>query len=98
MIGLDFMFVMFTQMFIWYWHANEILVESTAISDAVFKCDFVEFPISIKKKLQMIMLRAQDPVQVSIGHWTQMDLDVFQTLLKTAYSIFNVMRNFKKSF
>lgn len=83
------------QVFIFYWNANEVREESIKISSAMYESNFFDFDISMKKKMIMIMMRAQKPIELTVGHWTGMTLGTFQTLLNTAYSYFNVARKFK---
>ena len=84
------------QVFVWYWHSNEIREESMAISTAVYDSSFLDFSIPMKRKLILIIMRAQRPLEVKVGHWAPMTLEMFQTLLNTAYSYYNIIRTFNK--
>jgi odorant receptor len=84
------------QVFTWYWHSNEIREESMAISAAVYDSSFLDFTIPMKRKLVLIMVRAQRPLEIKVGAWAPMTLEMFQSLLVNAYSYFNIIRTINK--
>lgn len=87
---------MMMQIFIWYWHANELSEQSFKIKTAIYSSDFFDFTVPMKKKMILIMMRTQKPLEVSIGHWKAMNLETFQALINNAYSFFNIARTFNK--
>lgn len=54
-----------SQIFAFYWHANEVREESMNLAEAAYSGPWVELDNSIKKKLLLIILRAQQPLEVS---------------------------------
>jgi odorant receptor len=63
-----------------------------AIGTAAYETDFLDFNLPMKKKLILIIARAQKPLEIKVGNWTAMSLENFQKLLNTAYTFFNIIR------
>lgn len=62
------------------------------IGMALYDESFMEFSIPIKRKLIFMMMRSQIPLEIKVGNLYPMTLEMFQTLLNSAYTYFNVMR------
>lgn len=59
-----YIFMILTQIFAFYWHSNEVREESMAIATAAYSGPWLEVDNSIKKKLLLITMRAQRPLEV----------------------------------
>nr|XP_019540933.2 odorant receptor Or2-like [Aedes albopictus] len=87
-----YIFMIISQIFAFYWHANEVREESMNIAEAAYSGPWVELDDSIKKKLLLIILRAQQPLEITVGNVYPMTLEMFQSLLNASYSYFTLLR------
>uniref|UniRef100_A0AAG5D6H9 Odorant receptor n=1 Tax=Anopheles atroparvus TaxID=41427 RepID=A0AAG5D6H9_ANOAO len=87
-----YIFMILTQIFAFYWHSNEVREESMAIAEAAYSGPWLEVHNSIKKKLLLIIIRAQRPLEVTVGNVYPMTLEMFQSLLNASYSYFTLLR------
>uniref|UniRef100_A0A182NEE0 Uncharacterized protein n=1 Tax=Anopheles dirus TaxID=7168 RepID=A0A182NEE0_9DIPT len=91
MIG-SYIFMILSQMFAFYWHANEVLEQSLEIGDAIYNGSWPDFEEPIRKKLLLIIARAQRPMVIKVGNVYPMTLEMFQKLLNVSYSYFTLLR------
>ncbi|XP_058121238.1 odorant receptor Or2 [Anopheles ziemanni] len=91
MIG-SYIFMILSQMFAFYWHAHEVLEQSLGISDSIYNGAWPDFDESIRKKLILIIARAQRPMAIKVGNVFPMTLEMFQKLLNVSYSYFTLLR------
>ncbi|XP_049549243.1 odorant receptor Or2-like [Anopheles darlingi] len=87
-----YIFMILTQIFAFYWHSNEVREESMAIATAAYSGPWLEVDNSIKKKLLLITMRAQRPLELTVGNVYPMTLEMFQSLLNASYSYFTLLR------
>lgn len=66
--------------------------ESMNIGMALYDESFMEFSIPVQRKLLFMMMRSQSPLEIKVGNLYPMTLEMFQTLLNSAYSYFNIIR------
>uniref|UniRef100_A0A182Y5T5 Odorant receptor 2 n=1 Tax=Anopheles stephensi TaxID=30069 RepID=A0A182Y5T5_ANOST len=79
MIG-SYIFMILSQMFAFYWHANEVLEQSLGIGDAIYNGAWPDYDEPIRKKL------------IKVGNVYPMTLEMFQKLLNVSYSYFTLLR------
>uniref|UniRef100_A0A182YSY8 Uncharacterized protein n=2 Tax=Anopheles stephensi TaxID=30069 RepID=A0A182YSY8_ANOST len=91
-IVVAYIFTMLAQIFAFYWHSNEIREESMKIAEAAYSGPWVDVENSIKKKLLLIIIRAQRPLEITVGNLYPMTLEMFQSLLNASYSYFTILR------
>ncbi|XP_036140048.1 odorant receptor 46a [Monomorium pharaonis] len=79
-----------TQIFIYCWFGNKVKLKSLQLIDSIFH---MEWPMdnSVKKNLLMIMKRVMTPIEISTVYIINMNLNSFVTLLKTSYSVYNLL-------
>lgn len=63
----NYIFLIVSQSFIWYWHSNEVREESMNISLSAYSTPFIDFTIPMQKKLILIMARAQRPLEIKVS-------------------------------
>ncbi|XP_011169700.2 odorant receptor 13a [Solenopsis invicta] len=85
------------QLLIYTWTCNDIIVQSTSISDAAYNSKWYLLPDnslgrSVKKGLIMMMIRARRPCELTAGPFAVMSLDLFTSILSTAMSYFTLLR------
>uniref|UniRef100_A0A182NZ91 Uncharacterized protein n=1 Tax=Anopheles dirus TaxID=7168 RepID=A0A182NZ91_9DIPT len=93
-IIVAYIFAMLSQIFAFYWHSNEVREESMKIAEAAYSGPWVEVENSIKKQLLLIIIRAQRPLEITVGNLYPMTLEMFQSLLNASYSYFTILRRF----
>uniref|UniRef100_A0A182VV01 Odorant receptor n=1 Tax=Anopheles minimus TaxID=112268 RepID=A0A182VV01_9DIPT len=91
-IVVAYIFSMLAQIFAFYWHSNEVREESMKIAEAAYSGPWVDVENSIKKKLLLIIIRAQRPLEITVGNLYPMTLEMFQSLLNVSYSYFTILR------
>lgn len=67
-IVVAYIFMIISQIFTFYWHANELREESMGIAEAAYDAPWVELDDSMKKKLLLVIARAQQPLEASWQH------------------------------
>ncbi|XP_067634160.1 odorant receptor 49b-like [Eurosta solidaginis] len=75
-----------------YWYANELQEESFAIAATAFETEWYTYPIPIQKHMLFIIMRAQKPPAIMMGHIYPISLQLFQSLLNAAYTFFSLLR------
>ncbi|XP_053697375.1 odorant receptor Or2-like [Sabethes cyaneus] len=91
-IVISYIFMIISQIFAFYWYGNEIREESMAIALAAYSGPWLELDTKIRKMLLLIILRAQRPLQITVGNVYPMTLEIFQSLLNASYSYFTLLR------
>ncbi|XP_053699231.1 odorant receptor Or2-like [Sabethes cyaneus] len=84
------------QVFAFYWHANEVSEHSLGIAKAVYNGPWIDVDNSVKKKLLLISLSAQRPLEITLGNVFPMTLEMFQSLLKASYSYCTILRRLNR--
>ncbi|XP_013104815.2 odorant receptor 43a [Stomoxys calcitrans] len=85
---LTMMYVLFT----YYWHANEMLMESVKVSEAAYAIPWYYGNHEFRKTLLLFIIRTQKPLQIMVGNVYPMTLATFQSLLNTSYTYFTMLR------
>ncbi|XP_023304747.2 odorant receptor 43a [Lucilia cuprina] len=85
---LTMMYVLFT----YYWHANEMLIESINVSEAAYSIPWYYCSKRFHKTLLLFIIRTQKPLQIMVGNIYPMTLATFQSLLNTSYTYFTMLR------
>ncbi|XP_075169838.1 odorant receptor 43a-like [Haematobia irritans] len=85
---LTMMYVLFT----YYWHANEMLMESVKVSEAAYAIPWYYANPQFRKTLLLFIIRTQKPLQIMLGNVYPMTLVTFQSLLNTSYTYFTMLR------
>ncbi|XP_013117462.2 odorant receptor 30a-like [Stomoxys calcitrans] len=88
-----YILMIFAQSSILYYYANELYDESMNVANAAFESDWFNFDISNQKMLKLLILKAQQPSAIMVGHIYPMNLKLLQSLLNTTYTYFNLLRN-----
>ncbi|XP_060518610.1 odorant receptor Or2-like isoform X2 [Cylas formicarius] len=86
-----FLSYLFSQIFILGWSANEIKMQSLAISDAIYDSPWYYQNGNAKKAVLLIIMRAQRPLQLTIGPFDAMSTETAVTVVKGSYSYVTLM-------
>ncbi|XP_011882841.1 PREDICTED: odorant receptor 46a, isoform A-like isoform X2 [Vollenhovia emeryi] len=91
-IGIfGFICCMLAEIFIYCWFGQKIKSKSIQLTDSIFQIKWPMLSISVKRNLLIIMQRALVPIEFSVAHIINMNLDSFVALLKTSYSVYNLL-------
>ncbi|CAH0553804.1 unnamed protein product [Brassicogethes aeneus] len=63
------------QLFLTYWHAHLVFIESQNIAQAAFESEWTTYELDVKKSLIVLIRRAQIPLCFSIGPIYKMKID-----------------------
>nr|AUF73032.1 odorant receptor [Anoplophora chinensis] len=75
------------------WHADQIREESIGIADAVYELPWLEYDKSDVTSLQIIMMRSQKPLTLTIGPFGTMTLELAVKIFKATYTYVTFMQN-----
>lgn len=81
-----------SQMFIQYWAANELMVQSSKLTFVIYDLPWYHFSEKNKKTLLIILTFTMDPMKLMLGNFAIMNLETYQTVLNAAYSYFTILR------
>lgn len=90
--SLQYLSSIMGQLFLFYWHANEIILESLDVSIAIWEGQVYSYPLNVQKSLQFVMLRAQKPLTLNVGPFYAMSTTTALSVLQAAYSYVALMR------
>ncbi|XP_024872655.1 odorant receptor 46a-like [Temnothorax curvispinosus] len=88
---ITFTGAMLTQIFIYCWFGNKVKLKSLQLTDSIFQMEWPKMNNNVKKSLLIIMKRAMTPIEISSLYILTMNLDSFVSLLKTSYSVYNLL-------
>ncbi|CAL7950590.1 unnamed protein product [Xylocopa violacea] len=84
------------QSFLYCWYGNEVKLKSIDVADAIFQIDWTGLGKGAKKMLLIAMNRTRSPIELDSAHVMTVDVDFFMTLVKSSYSMYNVLQNSRK--
>ncbi|KAL9921930.1 odorant receptor 43a [Glossina fuscipes fuscipes] len=85
---LTMLYVLFT----YYWHANEVIMESVQVSEAAYALPWYNCSKRFRKTILLFIMQSQQPLQIMVGNVYPMTLTTFQSLLNTSYTYFTMLR------
>uniref|UniRef100_A0A1A9V0A3 Odorant receptor n=1 Tax=Glossina austeni TaxID=7395 RepID=A0A1A9V0A3_GLOAU len=85
---LTMLYVLFT----YYWHANEVIMESVQVSETAYALPWYNCSKRFRKTLLLFIAQSQQPLQIMVGNVYPMTLATFQSLLNTSYTYFTMLR------
>nr|XP_033331528.1 odorant receptor 49b-like [Megalopta genalis] len=74
------------------WYGNEVKLKSLEIPDMIFESNWMNLDNETKKVLLIIMLRGTFPMEFRSAHIMSVNLESFMVLVKTSYSVFNLLQ------
>ncbi|XP_072753284.1 odorant receptor 43a-like isoform X2 [Anoplolepis gracilipes] len=78
-------------LFYYCWFGTEVKLKSLQLSDNIYNIEWTTLNNNMKKGLLMMMNRANIPIQFTSANILSMNLESFVMVLKTSYSLFNVL-------
>ncbi|CAL7950596.1 unnamed protein product [Xylocopa violacea] len=86
---------MLTEILYYCWYSNEVKLKSLELSNVIFKCNWTSWDTKATKILLTIMNRATKPIEFTSIYLVSLNLDSFMALMKTSYSMFNLLQRTK---
>ncbi|XP_047002758.1 uncharacterized protein LOC124620132 [Schistocerca americana] len=89
---------MFTELSVYCWFGDKLMSESEKVAFAAYDVvtSMEECPVSIKRTLLLIMLRAQRPLCITAAGFFPFSRESFVSIINVSYSFFAILRNFKE--
>nr|AQN78433.1 olfactory receptor 31 [Meteorus pulchricornis] len=90
-VGTLFLFFMFS------WSSHEIIIESQALAEAVYRTSWYSLPYTTggkacRQSLLIIIARAHKPCILTVGKFAPMSLRTFVSVFNTSISYFTILR------
>ncbi|EZA59461.1 hypothetical protein X777_00304 [Ooceraea biroi] len=85
-------FCMFVQIFVYCWAGNEVMLQSTGLSEGVYDMDWTLMTINERRDLLMIMKRSMKSIKLTSSFLVTLSLESYSNLLKTSYSVFSLLQ------
>ncbi|XP_053672773.1 odorant receptor Or2-like [Anopheles nili] len=73
---------------------SELIEESTAVADAIFRSKWYTQDVKSQRDLGFILMRAQKPVKITAAKLFVVTRDSFTQVIRQAYTIFTLMSQF----
>ncbi|CAL7950598.1 unnamed protein product [Xylocopa violacea] len=86
---------MLTEILYYCWYSNEVKLKSLELPNVIFRSDWTSWDTKPTKILLTIMNRATKPIEFTSIHLVSLNLDSFMALMKTSYSMFNLLQQTK---
>ncbi|XP_020291796.1 odorant receptor 46a-like [Pseudomyrmex gracilis] len=83
---------MLSQIFLYCWFGNELKLKSLELASNIYKLEWQKLNNNSKKDLVLIMRRTSTPIEFNSAIIITLNLESFMSLLKTSYSIYNVLK------
>ncbi|XP_076634649.1 putative odorant receptor 69a [Colletes latitarsis] len=80
------------QILYYCWNGNEVRLKSLEIPDMIMESDWTSLDNGSRKTFLIIMNRATMPIEFTSAHVATMNLDSFMAIMKTSYSVYNVLK------
>ncbi|XP_053998011.1 odorant receptor 94a-like [Hylaeus anthracinus] len=84
------------QSFLYCWYGNEVKLKSIYMAQVIFQTDWTEMNERTKKILIVAMARTTSPIVYESAHIVTVNLDFFVILIKSSYSLYNVLQTTRK--
>ncbi|XP_076761399.1 odorant receptor 94b-like [Xylocopa sonorina] len=89
---VTYMAIMIMQSFLYCWYGNEVKMKSIDLADMIFQVDWTGLNDSAKKILLITMNRTRSPIEFEAAHIITVNIDLFVILIKTSYSVYNLLQ------
>ncbi|KAF5282246.1 hypothetical protein FQR65_LT14378 [Abscondita terminalis] len=83
------------QIFMYCFIGNELIRESTALSDTVFQCGWhlTAYEKHLYKSMVLVMVRSQRPITITVGGFGVLSLESYMKLLKFCFSVYTLLNS-----
>ncbi|GJQ66196.1 hypothetical protein Trydic_g4255 [Trypoxylus dichotomus] len=93
LIGLgSYTCLIFAQMAIYHWLANEIIFNSVEVSESCYISTWYEMDIRHQRSLLLVMQRSQRPLMIQLYGFIDISLQSFGVVIRWSYSLFALIK------
>ncbi|XP_077293973.1 odorant receptor 10-like [Arctopsyche grandis] len=89
---LEYVLAMMTQLLLFYWHSNEVIIEVEKLAFALYSCNWFDENKSFKTNLIILGEGLKLPIKFTVGPFQTMSLPTFVAILRASYSYFALLR------
>ncbi|XP_049866228.1 uncharacterized protein LOC126366927 [Pectinophora gossypiella] len=89
--GIVYMGACLVQLLIFYWHSNDVTVESTKVSYATFECNWIGADRELQREVALIGVTTTKRLAFDAGPFNEMSLPTFLGILRGSYSFFTLL-------
>ncbi|XP_021926083.1 odorant receptor coreceptor-like [Zootermopsis nevadensis] len=75
------------------WFSTQLRVQGERIAEAAYACEWYNEPASFQKSVGFVIMRAQQPVVLTMGPFGTVSLELFAAVVQSAYSYLALLRN-----
>ncbi|KAH0808229.1 hypothetical protein GEV33_014563 [Tenebrio molitor] len=87
----------FTQVFVYCWFGNEVMIKSSNISFSAYESGFwIDSSIALQKDLVFFLMRCCKPIQLRAVNFFGLSLQSFTSILRTSWSYFALLQQMNK--
>ncbi|XP_035718468.1 odorant receptor 46a-like [Vespa mandarinia] len=87
-----YMYCMLIQIYLYCWYGNLVTLKSKEIINKIFEINWTILDNSIKTSLLIMMNRTMNPISLVVMKIFSLNLDSFISIIKTAYSAYNLLQ------
>ncbi|XP_047121571.1 odorant receptor coreceptor-like [Schistocerca piceifrons] len=91
----EYLLVSILQMFLLCDCGDKLVDQELSVSQAAYESEWYHCSESVKRTLQIIVLRARQPEQITVGKIAGLNLDTFSDMLSRSFSYFTVLRQIR---
>ncbi|XP_044737131.1 odorant receptor Or2-like [Chrysoperla carnea] len=91
-VYIEYLTASLIELFLFYWFANEVILESLKVSVSIWDCKWYTFDTKSRQLLVMIMMRSQRPLIFRAGPFNEMSLATYIGILKASYTYLTILR------
>nr|QHN69136.1 odorant receptor 8 [Sirex nitobei] len=83
---------MMIQILLYYWYGNELMLESTKMSEGLYESEWYVFDKRNRQILLGMIMRSQRPLYLTAGQFYNVTLETFLSFLGGSYSYFALIK------
>ncbi|KAK9309037.1 hypothetical protein QLX08_001217 [Tetragonisca angustula] len=83
------------QILYYCWFSNEVKLKSLEVPHMIFNSNWTSWDEKTKKILLLVMTRTTRPIEFTSGYLVTLNIESFVALMKTSYSVFNLLKQTK---
>nr|QJX74282.1 odorant receptor 2 [Ceracris kiangsu] len=91
----EYLLISILQMFLLCDCGDKLVDQELSVSQAAYESQWYHCSESVKCTLQIIVLRARQPEQITVGKIAGLNLDTFSDMLSRSFSYFTVLRQIR---
>ncbi|XP_044270011.1 odorant receptor Or1-like [Tribolium madens] len=92
-IHLNYILGITTEILLYCYYGNEVEVKSNRISYSIYKSDWYQQPVTIRRIILILCERCKRPIKITAINLFALSLSTFMTIIRSAYSYFALLYN-----